>query len=375
MSYFSFKGIKIDGIAAAVPSTVVKAESFKEQFGDEVVDKFVSMTGIKETRHSATNQCPSDFAYVAAERLINQKNIVRSQIGVLVFVSLSQDYKRPSTACVLHKRLALSSECAAFDVGLGCSGFVYGLQIASAMLQSSTADLAMLCFGEVSTKLTHSADRSSVMLFGDGGGAVLLRKDKGAAPIDGFLCSDGNGYKAIIVPGGEFRNPNAPHDDFVWSDGNTRSLYNICMNGQDVFQFTISDVPKSIKAYWEQTSRTTDSYDVFALHQANYFILKQLAKKLKVPMDKVPVALDKYGNTSVSSIPLLLCDALGQRDGGKVSVFATGFGVGLSWGGVSFTVDAADIYAVEETDGFFEEGIMKTPSNVEGTDNKKTFCK
>ena len=370
MSYFSFSGIKIAGMAASVPKTVVKTESFNAQFGKEVVDKFVAMTGIKETRHSAKEQCPSDFAFVAAEKLIAEKNLDRSQIGVLVFVSLSQDYKRPSTACVLHKRLSLSSECAAFDVGLGCSGFVYGLQIAASLLRSSSAEFAMLCFGEVSTKLSHKDDRSAVMLFGDGGGAVLLQKDENAAPIDGFLCTDGNGYKAIIVPGGEFRNPDANHDDFLWQDGNTRSLYNICMNGQDVFQFTISDVPRSIKSYWEKTGRNLEAYDVFALHQANLFILKQLAKKLKIPTEKVPVALDRFGNTSVTSIPLLLCDAFGKSAEKKLSVFASGFGVGLSWGGVSFEIYAGDIYEVIETDDFFAEGQMTSPSDVEEKDGR-----
>jgi 3-oxoacyl-[acyl-carrier-protein] synthase-3 len=157
---------------------------------------------------------------------------------------------------------------------------------------------------------------------------------------------------------------NATHEDFVWEDGNVRSLYNTIMQGENVFSFSISVVPKTIKEFFEKTGTTVDDYDCLAFHQANRFITKMLAMKLKVNMDRIPLCLDRYGNSSAPAIPLVMCDKYGTAsDDQYLHFLMCGFGVGLSWGVCSAWVHTDDIYPIIESDEIFEEGVINAPSD------------
>ncbi len=363
MPFFTFKDISVTAVAAAVPSNVVSVESFKAQFGNEAVERFIAMTGIKEFRKSAEHQTASDLGFAAAEEIIRRRSVDRDSIGAVVFIAHSTDYRRPATACVLHKRLGLSKNCVAFDVSLGCSAFVYGLQIVCSMMASSDVDRALLIVGETLTKMTYPADKSVAMLFGDAGSAALIERGNGAS-INGLLRTDGNGYRAIIAPAGGFRNINADARPIMWDDGNERTLYNTYMNGTDVFSFTISDVPRAVKDFWEKTGTGVDDYDCFAMHQANYYIHRQLAKKLKIPLEKMPICLDRFGNTSAPAIPLTLCDSFGNVSGKRLNTLMCGFGVGLSWGVASATLNTDCIYPIIESDEIYTEGLINGPADM-----------
>ena len=362
MPFFSFDNIIITDVAATVPSEVVEVDSFKPQFGDELVDRFKTLTGIRQFRRTSPHQTASDLGFVAAEEIIQKKKINRETIGALVFVAHSTDYRRPATACVLHKRLGLCKECVAFDVSLGCSAFVYGIQIVCSLMVTSDIDRALLIVGETLTKMTYPKDKSVAMLFGDAGGAVLLEKKQGMK-IQGLLRTDGTGYRAIIAPAGGFRNMHADTKPMMWDDGNERTLYNTYMNGTDVFNFSINDVPEAVKDFLAKTNTTADDYDFYIMHQANYYIHKQLSKKLKIPLERMPVCLDHYGNTSSPAIPLTLCDRFGKSDEGVIKTLMCGFGVGLSWGVISATLDTGSIYPIVETDDVFTEGIINSPED------------
>lgn len=360
MPFFHYENIRVAGVASAVPVNKVSFEEFVGQFGRETVEKFSKMTGVKEFRKTREHQTASDLGYAAAEALLTHKGVSREDIGALVFIAHSVDYRRPATACVLHKRLGLSKECAAFDIGLGCSATVYGIQVLSSMMANSDISNALLITGETLTKMVNPNDRSVAMLFGDGGSAVLLEKAENSK-IDVLLRTDGEGYKAIIAPAGGFRNMDAPRKDEMWPDGNVRNLYNTYMNGTDVFSFTISDVPATVKNFWEKSESKVEDYDCFAFHQANQYITKQLSKKLKIPFEKMPLCLDRYGNTSAPAVTMALCDRYGDRTGEQVRTMFCCFGVGLSWGVASATIDADDILPIIETDEVFEEGIINQP--------------
>ena len=360
MPFFHYDNIKIAGVASAVPTQRVSLEEFADDFGTETVEKFTKLTGVKEFRRTRLHQTASDLGFVAAERLLAHKNVDRSEIGALVFIAHSVDYRRPATACVLHKRLGLSKECAAFDIGLGCSATVYGLQTLGSMMANSDITKALLITGETLTKMVNPKDRSVAMLFGDGGSAILLEKAENS-PLDVLLRSDGEGYKAIIAPAGGYRNMEAPREDAVWPDGNIRNLYNTYMNGTDVFSFTISDVPVAIRDFMEKTGTGVDDYDCFAFHQANQYISKQLAKKIKIPMEKMPLCIDRYGNTSAPAVTMALCDRYGDASSEQVRTMFCCFGVGLSWGVASAEISADDILPIVETDELFEEGVINAP--------------
>ena len=360
MAFFHYNNIHIAGVASAVPTQRVIVDSFADSFGKENVEKFSKMTGIKEFRKTFEHQTASDLGYAAADKLLSKKNINRDEIGALVFIAHSVDYRRPATACVLHKRLGLSKDCATFDIGLGCSATVYGLQVVGSMMANSDISKALLITGESLTKMVNPGDKSVAMLFGDGGSAILLEKRDGS-PMDILLRTDGNGYNAIIAPAGGYRNMDASRKDEVWPDGNVRNLYNTYMNGTDVFSFTITEIPVAIRDFIEKTGVGIEEYDCFAFHQANQYISKQLAKKFKIPMGKMPLCLDRYGNTSAPAVTMALCDRYGEERGGEIKTMFCCFGVGLSWGVASARICVDDILPIIETDEIFEEGIINAP--------------
>ncbi len=368
MAFFNFRNITISAIASAVPSNKLTIESFAERFGEDYIQRFSSSTGIRQVRHSRQHQTASDLAYAAACEILHKRNIPKESIGGLIFVAHSTDYRRPATACVLHKRLELSKDCVAYDISLGCSAFVYGLQSVCALMANSDIDRALLLVGETMSKLANPKDKAVAMLFGDAGAAILLEKDKSKSEdstILGLLKTDGNGYRAIIAPGGGARWPDAPHTDFHCKDGNVRNLYNSIMQGEDVFSFTISDVPRTVKEFLSKSGTKIDDYDCLAFHQANQFIHKMLAKKLKCDLTKMPLCIDRYGNTSAAAIPLLMCDTFGGSERiDKIFCLACGFGVGLSWGVTSFHISPKVIYPVIESDEIFEEGLIRHPNEL-----------
>ena len=358
MAEFVLKEIAVKGIACAVPKDVIETTSFYEKFGKDYVDSFIETTGVKSSHRTPEEQTASDLCYVAAEKLIEQKEIDRSSIGLMIFISQTPDYRLPATACVLHKRLGLEKSCLAFDVNLGCSGFVYGISIIGSMMSSMGIDTALLLNGDTCTKTNSPEDKSECMLFGDAGTATLIKKEEGSC-IRGELMTDGDGFKAIIMPSGAYRNRNGSHERTVWGDGNIRSDYDGYINGTDVFSFTISQVPRMINRMMKGEETTPDDYDALVLHQANQFIHKQIAKKTKFPIEKIPVSIDRFGNTSSASIPLTICDAYGEctEDGeDKARLLMCGYGIGLSWGVIDTQIDKKDILPIIVTDDYYTEG-------------------
>lgn len=352
------EGIEIKGIACAVPNQVREAEFWYGRFGADAVDKFINMTGVKRVCQAINEQTASDLAYVAADTLLKNKEIDPKTIGALIFISQGPDYRMPATAFVLQHRLGISEDSICFDVNLGCSGYVNGLNIVGSLMNSSDIDRALLLVGDTSTKGISSEDKASAMLFGDAGSATLLEKNMNTnSKIQYSIKSDGNRFKAIIKPAGAYRNRDASRERVLWPvDGNIRSDYETFMNGTDVFTFTISEVPKIIKQFLVDTNTDVEDYDCYAMHQANLYILKQIAKKVKISFEKMPISMNRFGNTSVSSIPITLTDAYGSDNEGSINALMCGFGVGLSWGVVTATIDKNDILPIIYTNDYYKDG-------------------
>lgn len=356
----AFENIQVMGITAAVPKQQEDIQGkYRDVFGNDAVASFCRSVGVLERRVASERQTASDFAFVAARELIEKKSIDKDQIGILVFVTQTPDYRVPATACVLHQRLGLSKDCLAFDVNLGCSGYVYGMQIVCSLLNTTNSKYALLLVGDTSNKEIAPEDKASVMLFGDSGSATLLRKQEDCDndTIRTVYRTDGKGFKSIIIPAGGTRNIKASHERTVWGDGNRRSDYDLYMNGIDVFAFTISEVPALINEYFEGEVGAKDAYDAYIFHQANCYILKQIIKRCKLPKDRVPISMDRYGNTSVTSIPLTICDKYGkEKERKKRRLFSCGYGIGLSWGIADFIIDQGDVFPILETDEYYEDG-------------------
>lgn len=363
MSFYKNNGIRIAGMTCVVPQNRVTVESFSAVFGKEIPEKFSVGTGIKAMYKALPEQTASDLATAAAQRLFEQCGIDRQEIGLMLLVTQSPDYRRPSSASVVQKRLELPIDCSCMEINLGCSGFVYGIQTAMSLMNTSDMKYGLLLMGETASKLVDPLDKSIVMMYGDAGAAILLEKTDEEINTTTLLRSDGSRYKAIILPAGGFRDMNPGHERFMCSDGIERSLYDIYMDGSSVFSFSITDVPKALNDYLEYTGTNPADYDTFIFHQANEFIIKQLIRKLKLKKESVPISLDRYGNTGGISIPLTLCDAYGESESEVKRVLMAGFGIGLSWGVTSLPIDMACIYPIIETMDYYKEGKI-TPEMI-----------
>lgn len=366
MAFFKFKNIKIAGIACAVPKNEVKTESYKPLFGEEEVEKFMAMTGVKASHRTLEHQTCSDLGYRAAKELLEHKGVKPEEVGVLLFSSHSPDYRRPSTAFVLQHRLGLTEEAVCYDISLGCSSLVVGMQTMASIMMTSEMRYGLLFVGDTAGKSVNPNDRSSAMLFGEAGAVMLMEKtDDESDQVKALIRSDGSGFKYMIIPGGGYRNLHASEEVQMCADGNERNLMNSFIQGASVFTFTIFDVPRLIKDFWAQTGTAPGDYDCFAFHQANLYILKQIAKKTKIPFEKMPITLDRYGNTSGASAILSLCDVYGNCDEEKtIRVMACGFGIGISLGATSFDINTADILPIMEDDEIYAEGLITRPNQL-----------
>lgn len=277
------------------------------------------------------------------------KGLTGDDIDALIFITQSPDYTKPSTAFVLQSRLNIKEDCLAFDVNLGCSAFINGIHLISSLIESGAAEKALLLVGDAGLNDEPAEDeRTFRMMFGDAGSATLL--ERGDDTIRTMIRSKGDDFKTIItpLPGFRFRGV-APSE----AAGLKKR-----MNGEDTFLFTITKIPRLFKEYFRQYHCSPDDFDYIILHQANLMILEQVIKRLKVQKEKVPISLGEYGNTDGVSNPVTivdLCERLPKNQ--TLRLMASGFGIGLSWGVVSFEINTDDVLPMIFTDEYFEDGM------------------
>lgn len=327
--------VRIAGFRAAVPRT---RHSFLEDptpFSAEEAAKLHAGTGVRARRVLAPHLCASDMGVAAAEGLLAQLGWDPASIGVLVFVSQDADYNLPATACVIQRRLGLSTACAAFDVNLGCSGFVYGTWIAGRLLGGSTARRALVLCGDVSTRHLVPGDRSTLPLFGDAGAAVALEWAEGAGPIHACFGTDGSGAPHITVKAGGRRHDLTPGLVSRTPEEKARLFTDarLHLNGAEVFAFTLRAVPGLVREVLDHAGLGVADLDQVVMHQANRFMLDHLRRKIGIPEEKFLVDMAEFGNTSSASIPLAICHGLSEPLGrSRMKMLLAGFGVGWSWG-------------------------------------------
>ena len=325
------KNVRISGMACAVPETVHEVLDLADRFGIDVIKKIIASTGV-ERRRVVADECASDLCAAAAQRLFSDLNVDPGSVDALIFVSQTHDYTLPATACVLQERLGLPVSAAAFDVALGCSGYVYGLWLAASLLSSGGSQRVLLLVGDTVSKLVAETDRSVAALFGDGGSATLLDHDESAAPLPFVLGTDGRGANHLIVPGGAFRDRQGTQKTL--DDSDVRGGFDLYMNGAEIFAFTLKRVPELVAALHGATNTSSHEIDKYVFHQANRFMLQHLAKRMKLPVEKVVLNVQNFGNTSSTSIPLAMSTACVEQGGRTNGCYMlAGFGVGYSWAG------------------------------------------
>lgn len=333
---FDHPAAKLLDIAGYLPEKILSNDDLARLYPDWPAEKIFSKTGIKERHIADASQTASDLAFAAAQKLFFQGVVDVGDIDFIILCTQAPDYVLPTTACLLQNRLGISRGAGAVDINLGCSGFVYGLSLAKGLIESGSAKCVLLLTADTYSKYINPLDKSVRTLFGDGATAsVIGLNEAGGASIGPFVFgSDGSGGKNLIVEAGGFRNPRSEDSaqEFADSSGNIRSLDNLYMDGAEVLTFSLQEVPKAINALLEKMDLSKEEVDHFVLHQANKFMLEALRKKLGVSPEKLPILMERCGNTVSSTIPLAL---IAMREGGKLKVgekvVLAGFGVGYSW--------------------------------------------
>ena len=334
MAFMTFNDVGITALAGAVPHTIIDNLKYTQYFPEDQVKEVVEKVGIYQRRFADDKTCSSDLCYAAAEKLIADNDINRDEIDLLVFISQTPDYRMPATSVLLQHRLNLPNTTIAFDINLGCSAFIYGLSVVFSMMQNKGLRRALLLDGETRSKVYSPKDRRSAFLFGDGGVAALIERNPKFGESFFSLNSDGSRGDLIKINGGGYRMPSSVEtlkERVVDEYGNIRSDEQGYMNGGDVFNFVIREIPKDIKKIVQFSGKDLDSIDYFVFHQANNFINSYLAKKLKLDTSKMPSTIAKYGNTSSVSVPLTIVDQLKGKLETKKDLFLSAFGVGMTW--------------------------------------------
>ncbi|MCF8308799.1 MAG: ketoacyl-ACP synthase III [Bacteroidales bacterium] len=339
MAILNIPKTRISGITACVPKNEesnydYELTSMKEK------QMYVKTTGIEKRRVAEKGVTTADLCQTAAEKLLDELNWKREEIDALVFITQSADYILPATAIVLQDRMGLPKTTMAYDVNLGCSGYIYGLSQLSSLISHGGIEKALMLVGDVSTATASYRDKSTYLLFGDAGTATALEFDENAPKMTFNLQSDGSGYDAIIIPEGGLRKfitkESLEYKDY--GNGIMRNGINVALDGEKVFHFSMREVAPHIRELVEnQLGKTLEDFDYYVLHQANLLMNNSIRRKLKLDKSRFPNSIDRYGNTSSASVPLTIVtelrDVLNRED---KDLILCGFGVGLSWASVNW---------------------------------------
>src|SRR5919202_438494 len=310
--------VSITGLGCHVPERIVTNDELATLV-DTSDAWIVERTGIRERRIAAPEEALTDIALPAARAALDDAGVEAADIDFLVCATVTPDMMFPTSSALLADMLG-APEAAAYDLLAGCTGFVYALAQAYAMLASGLAHKALVVGGDVLSKILDWTDRSTLVLFGDGCGAVVLERVERGGFLGFELGADGGGGIHLSLPGSGSR---------ALADANGF----VHMNGREVFKFATRVLVTSAEKLLAECGLTVDDVDVYVPHQANVRIIDYAAKRLGIPEERVVVNVDRYGNTSSGSIPLALADAVadGRVKPGKL-VLMTGMGAGLTWG-------------------------------------------
>ena len=285
-------------------------------------------TGIKERRIAADDQATSDLAYEAGLKAIEDANIDKNEIDLIIIATSTPDYSMPSSAAIVQDKLGIKAS--GFDLEAACTGFVYGLVTGYSFIKSGIYKKVLVIGADTCSRLLDWEDRGTCILFGDGAGAVVLGEVETGGYLSSDLQADGSGANELIVPSSGSKIP------FTEEVLKNRDHY-VKMNGREIFKFAVKVFPDTVEKSLEQANLNVDDIDMFIPHQANIRIIESIAKRFKQPLEKFYINLDKYGNTSAATIPIALDEAVKEsriKKGDKIIM--VGFGGGLTYGSTIF---------------------------------------
>jgi 3-oxoacyl-[acyl-carrier-protein] synthase-3 len=327
--------MKLRAVASAIPEHVVSSDEVARWTGAEP-DFIRKQVGVDKRAFLSAGETGVDLAAKAVMNLVEQTGISLDSIGLLVYVTQTPDHGIPQNSALLQAAIGAST-LAAFDVGLGCSGYPYALTIAKSFMVDQGIKRSIVVTCDPYSKIMRRDDRATVTVFGDAATATLLDEDGTGTIGLGDFGTDGTLQDCLKIPGGRGANPLwSIHQDAPALDGDADD-YRLHMKGRGVFNFVMSSVPQSLDRALERNRLGLDDITWFALHQGSLYMLRQLAKTVGIPADRLLTNISRYGNTVSSTIPLLLQEKFAGPSPLNGHVLMSGFGVGLSWGSLVVT--------------------------------------
>ncbi|HET9095717.1 MAG TPA: beta-ketoacyl-ACP synthase III [Candidatus Baltobacteraceae bacterium] len=321
-------GVRILAVGHHAPPGILSNEDL-EKVLDTSDEWITTRTGMKRRHVSTAEEATSDLALIAARQALDRARLAPADIDCFIVATVTPDYVFPATACIVASKLG-ASEKPAFDIEIACSGFIYGLTVASSLIRAGVYRRVMLIGAETLTKIVNRNDRSTAVLFGDGAGAIILE----ASAADSFLAcelgTDGSRPEILRVAAGGSRHPATP----AALEAGQQYMH---MEGREVFKFAVTKMISATDSALRKANLQKSDVDWLIPHQANKRIIDAAAKYLDMPADKVVINIQEYGNTSAASIPIALSETVqaGKIKSGDLIVFV-GFGGGLSWGAVAW---------------------------------------
>lgn len=341
MPNFTLENIKFKGISTVVPEQEFSLRDDKDLYdgNEKKINRVIKSSGFLKRRIAPKDVLTSDLCYQAAEDLITNLNINKNEIEALLFISYTPEYLMPATSYILHKKLGLSTNCICMDIPQACSGYIIGL-FQAGMLINSGCKKVLLLVGDTFSKFTDMFINHTAPIFGDAGSATLIEYDKNASKSYFSINSDGSNYDALICKNGGFRN--IPTKDKFYDNENFK--YEANMDGGRIFEFTMNNISPSILDLFEYSNKKIEDIDLFLFHQANKFILENIARQLGVSTDMISTeTLTNYGNQCGASIPCTISNIYKNiLSSNEKTCLLSGFGVGLSW--ANAIINISNIY-------------------------------
>ena len=334
----NFDGVKITGVQLILPRREISFDSEMDDYNFTSAQsaKLKTVMGYDKRRIVENGITSSDLIVQGFEKLIKSEDIDLSTIDALIVVTQTPDYIMPGTSYIIHSRLSFGQNMLCLDINQGCAGYIVGLMTAFSLINKNNFKKIALVNVDVVSQLVGQRDRNSRPIIGDAGAITIIESDKTGQPINGNIKVDGSGWDALMVPAGGMKIKSSHETSIVSEDanGNERSLDNLVMKGDAVFNFVMQSVPDMINNLMNESKHQISDVDNFLFHQPNPFMLKKLANKLKIPLEKMPTNLvQKYGNSSGVSIPAVICSEFDLSYFKKNRLICmAGFGVGLTWG-------------------------------------------
>ena len=350
MDILKVSGVRFVGVSACIPQNLVdNRDSCKHLFDN--LDTLIKATGIKARCVADCGTTALDLEVCAARDLMAKTNAAPNEIGAVICVTFTPEYLMPADAPSAQKQLNIPNHSLAFDINMACSGYGYGLYVSS-MLAKALSKKVLLLNGDVQSVYVSKYDKATVPVMADIGTATLIEPVTGGEDWDFSFYTDGGGRESLFIPAGGSKNPVGEEDlQYInYDEGSRRRAIDIYMNGFEIFRFVAMDVSRFLLEFMSICDINSNTIDAFVPHQANIYMIQQLAKKLKIPLEKLWKSGDIYGNPSSASIPLTIANCAGEwfalnrnMDG---RIMASGFGGGLSISACNIILPCDAVYSV-----------------------------